>query len=162
MAGALAFGQPAADAAPQHGATDPRLSPAGDPMTQRTTLAALAAAAALSTTGAQAADNDVTMVRLATNAGCMTCHHIEPGGKGPDGLPPIGPAWREVSAKYKSQKDAASKLTHTVLTGSNPYESHWKGKVSGLAMPPNAVAIKEADAKALVKWILALEAGKKS
>lgn len=128
----------------------------------RLTRLALTAAAALIASTAQAAGNDVTMLKLATNAGCMTCHHIEPGGKGPDGLPPIGPAWREVSAKYKGQKDAADKLTHTVLTGSNPYESHWKGKVSGLAMPPNAVAIKEAEARQLVKWILALEAGKKS
>jgi cytochrome c len=132
-------------------------------MTHRTALAALAAtAAALAATGVQAADNHVALVKLATGAGCMTCHQIEPGGKGPDGLPPIGPAWREVSAKYKGQKDAAGKLARTVLTGSNPYESHWKGKVSGLAMPPNAVAIKEADAKALVKWILSLDAGKKS
>ena len=124
-------------------------------------LSALAlAAAALACAPAQAQQD--AMVKLATNAGCMTCHHIEPGGKGPDGLPPIGPAWREVSAKYKGQKDAADKLTHTVLSGSNPYDSHWKGKVSGLAMPPNAVAIKDADAKQLVKWILSLEAGKKS
>jgi cytochrome c len=133
------------------------------PMTRtRILLAALAAASALAAPVARAAGNDVTMLKLATNAGCMTCHHIEPGGKGPDGLPPIGPAWREVSAKYKGQKDAADKLTHTVLSGSNPYDSHWKGKVSGLAMPPNAVAIKDADAKQLVKWILSLEAGKKS
>ena len=133
-------------------------------MSTRHTLAALAALAtlALASAGAQAAGNDVTMLKLATNAGCMTCHHIEPGAKGPDGLPPIGPAWREVSTKYQGQKGAADKLTHTVLTGSNPYESHWKGKVSGLAMPPNAVAIKEADARQLVKWILGLEAGKKS
>ena len=48
-----------------------------------------------------------------------------------------------------------------MLTGSNPYESHWKGKVSGLAMPPNAVAIKEPDAKQLVQWILSLDAAKK-
>ena len=67
-----------------------------------------------------------------------------------------------MSAKYKGQKDAEAKLTHTVLTGSNPYDSHWKGKVSGLAMPPNKVAIKDADAKALVKWILALDAARKS
>ncbi len=127
----------------------------------RTTLAALATIA-LAATGAHAAGNDVSMVKLATHAGCMTCHHIEPGGKGPDGMPPIGPAWRDVSLKYKGQKDAADKLTKTVLAGSNPYDSHWKGKVSGLAMPPNAVAIKDADAKQLVKWILSLEAGKKS
>lgn len=131
-------------------------------MTRPAAALLLTAALALSAQAARAADNDVTMLKLATNAGCMTCHHIEPGAKGPDGLAPIGPAWRDVSTKYKGQKDAADKLTRTVLAGSNPYESHWKGKVSGLAMPPNAVAIKEADAKQLVKWILGLEAGKKS
>lgn len=123
-------------------------------------FAALAAAAlSLGTTAARADDHDA-MLKLATASGCMTCHHIEPGAKGPDGLPPIGPAWKDVSAKYKGQKGADAKLTQTVLAGSNPYESHWKGKVSGLAMPPNAVAIKEADAKKLVKWILALDAKK--
>ena len=111
---------------------------------------------------ALAAGVDDANLKLATNAGCMTCHHVEPGAKGPDGLPPIGPAWRDVSAKYKGQKDAAAKLTRTVMTGSNPYDSHWKGKVSGLAMPPNVVAIREADAKQLVKWILSLDAAKKS
>ncbi len=133
-------------------------------MIDRNTLAALAVStiSALAGSGAQAAGNDVSMLRLATNAGCMTCHHIEPGAKGPDGLAPIGPAWRDVSAKYKGQKDASAKLTHTVMAGSNPYDSHWKGKVSGLAMPPNAVAIQEAEARQLVKWILSLEAGKKS
>ena len=66
-----------------------------------------------------------------------------------------------MAAKYKAQKGAADQLTATVMKGSNPYESHWKGKVSGLAMPPNAVAIQQADAKQLVGWILALDAAKK-
>jgi cytochrome c len=100
---------------------------------------------------------DDAMVKLATTSGCMTCHQIEPGGKGPDGLPPIGPAWKDVAAKYKGQKGAQDQLTKTVLAGSNPYESHWKGKVSGLAMPPNKVAISEADTKKLVSWILKLQ-----
>jgi cytochrome c len=99
---------------------------------------------------------DEAMKKLAANAGCIACHQIEPGGKGPDGLAPIGPAWKDVAAKYKGKKNAQADLTHTVMTGSNPYDSHWKGKVSGLAMPPNAVAIKEADAKKLVGWILSL------
>ena len=106
------------------------------------------------------AGNDDAMLKLANSSGCMTCHHIEPGAKGPDGLAPIGPAWRDVSVKYKGQKGALDQLTTTVMQGSNPYASHWKGKVSGLAMPPNSVAIKEADARSLVKWILALEGGK--
>ena len=109
---------------------------------------------ALGLTAAAWADD--AMLKVANNSGCMTCHQIEPGGKGPDGLPPIGPAWKEVAAKYKGQKGAHDQLTKTVLAGSNPYESHWKGKVSGLAMPPNKVAISEADTKKLVAWILKL------
>ncbi len=124
----------------------------------KTRTQALAAAIALLASGTALADKakDDAMLALATKSGCMTCHHIEPGAKGPEGLPPIGPAWKDVSAKYKGDKKALDTLTQTVLKGSNPYDSHWKGKASGLAMPPNAVAIKEADARDLVKWILAL------
>lgn len=105
---------------------------------------------------AQAQDKDQAMLQLATRSGCMACHHIEPGAKGPQDLPPVGPAWRDVAVKYKGQSGALDQLTRTVLAGSNPYQSHWKGKASGLAMPPNAVAIKEADARDLVRWILSL------
>ena len=55
---------------------------------------------------------------------------------------------------------AVDQLTRTVMAGSNPYSSHWKGKVSGLAMPPNEVVIKETDARQLVEWILGLDAVK--
>jgi cytochrome c len=103
------------------------------------------------------AADDVAMMKIAKGSGCLTCHHIETGGKGPDGLPPIGPAWRDVAAKYRGVAGSQEALTRTVMAGSNPYASHWKGKVSGLAMPPNEVAIKEADAKELVGWILALQ-----
>lgn len=112
----------------------------------------LLAAAPLSTLAA-----DDPMVKLASGSGCFTCHQIEPGGKGPDGMAPIGPAWRDVAGKYAGKAGAVDQLTRTVMTGSNPYASHWKGKVSGLAMPPNEVAITEADARRLVTWILALK-----
>jgi cytochrome c len=125
------------------------------------TALTLALASAALSTSAFAAASDDAMVKLATGSGCMTCHHIEPGSKGPDGLAPIGPAWQDVAAKYKGQKGAQKQLTATVMTGSNPYESHWKGKVSGLAMPPNKVAITEADAGKLVGWILGLNNGAK-
>ncbi len=121
--------------------------------------AALAAALLLAAGAAQAQAED-PMIKLARGSGCMTCHHIEPGAKGPDGLAPIGPAWKDVAAKYKGVKTAEADLTKTVLAGSNPYESHWKGKVSGLAMPPNKVVLTEAEARRLVKWILALPPGK--
>jgi cytochrome c len=119
------------------------------------TIALCALFAAACSLAARAAEEP--MRKLANTSGCLTCHHIERGAKGPDGLAPIGPAWRDVAAKYSGDKGAAAKLTRTVMTGSNPYASHWKGKVSGLAMPPNEVAIKEDDARKLVTWILALE-----
>jgi cytochrome c len=105
-----------------------------------------------------AGPQDDKMLRLANFSGCLICHHVERGAKGPDGLPPIGPAWRDVATKYRADKASAERLTQTVLKGSSPYESHWKGQASGLAMPPNAVAIKDADARELVGWILALPA----
>ena len=123
-------------------------------------LCVLAGLAVASTAAFAADGKDDAMLQLASKSGCMTCHNVEPGAKGPEGLAPIGPAWKDVSAKYKGVKGAEEQLTRTVLNGSNPYESHWKGKVSGLAMPPNHVAIKDADAKQLVKWILALDAKK--
>lgn len=125
-------------------------------MSRITAFAALVAALGLGQ-AAWAGPQDDAMLKLATGSGCMTCHHIEPGAKGPDGLPPVGPAWQDVAARYKGKADAAKQLTATVMAGSNPYESHWKGKVSGLAMPPNKVAISQADAAKLVNWILTLK-----
>lgn len=116
-------------------------------------------AAALCLAGAAlAAPADDRMLQLAASSGCVACHQVEPGGKGPNGLPPVGPAWRDVASRYRGQGGALDQLTATVMRGSSPYESHWKGQASGLAMPPNAVAIREADARQLVGWILALPA----
>ena len=102
------------------------------------------------------AKNDVEMKKLASASGCMTCHGIETSKPGPNGLKPIGPAWSEVAKQYKGKPGATEFLTRVVLEGSNPYSSHWKDKVSGLSMPPNAVAITEGNARQLVSWILAL------
>ena len=117
----------------------------------------LAAALALAAQGAMAADakNDEAMKKLAATSGCLTCHSIESGKPGPSGMAPIGPAWEDVAKMYRGKPGASEFLTRVVLEGSSPYNSHWKGKVSGLSMPPNAVAIKETDARLLVNWILA-------
>jgi cytochrome c len=112
------------------------------------------AIAALATSAYADNHNNPEMLKIATNAGCMTCHQVEPRT---DGKLPIGPAWKDVSKKYAGKKDAAATLTKEVMNGTNLYDSHWKGKVSGVAMPPNAVAIKEPDAKKLVAWILSLK-----
>jgi cytochrome c len=121
--------------------------------------AALLAALALAAGSASAAVDD-DMKALASKSGCLTCHAIESGTPGPNGMAPIGPAWQDVGKQYKGKPGADAFLTRVVLEGSNPYGSHWKDKVSGLAMPPNKVAITEADAKKLVKWILTLAPAK--
>ena len=71
-------------------------------------------------------------------------------------MKPIGPAWSDVAKQYKGKPGATEFLTRVVLEGSNPYSSHWKDTVSGLSMPPNAVAITEGNPRKLVNWILAL------
>ena len=99
---------------------------------------------------------DAEMAKLASTSGCLTSHSIEAGKPGPNGMAPIGPSWEEVGKQYAGKPGASEFLTRIVLEGSSPYSSHWKGKVSGLSMPPNAVAITEANARRLVDWILAL------
>ena len=110
---------------------------------------AVAATSALAT-----GDHDMDMMKLASKSGCVVCHTVAPA-KSADAKP-IGPAWLDVAEKYKGDSSASARLTEVVLHGSSPYESHWKGKVSGLSMPPNAVAIKPEEASMLVKWILQL------
>ena len=110
-------------------------------MTRTLLLLAAALPVALAQPALAANDNDAVMKALASKSGCFTCHHIEPGSKGPNGMAPVGPDWQDVADKYRGNPDAVDALTHTVMTGSNPYASHWKGRVSGLAMPPNAVAV---------------------
>jgi len=102
------------------------------------------------------AEYAAAMLKLATDSGCMACHSIVPTPKRADGLPPIAPAWRDIAVKYRDDPSASNRLTRTVMTGSDPNARHWAGKVSAVTMPPNAVAVSEADARSLVNWILVL------
>lgn len=119
-----------------------------------TGAAALLAMGAVS--AAETESQDVKMINLAQKSGCVTCHSIAANAKGPNGLKPIGPPWQKVAEKYKDQKDAQEDLVAIVLHGSSPYQSHWKGEVSGYAMPPNAVVLDKEQANELVGWILHL------
>ena len=113
-------------------------------------------AMAVAGTAVAGGENDEAMKKLAASSGCLTCHSVEAGKPGPKGMDPVGPAWQDVAAQYRGKPGAQDFLTRVVLEGSSPYSSHWKGKVSGLSMPPNASAIKETDARLLVSWILSL------
>lgn len=103
------------------------------------------------------AKQDEAIRQLANKSGCFICHGIELDAKGPEGLKPVGPPWKAIAARYKGDRNAAKNLTAAVMGGTSLYNRHWKEESSGVAMPPNGVAISEADAKRLVAWILALE-----
>jgi len=105
---------------------------------------------------AQSATIEEAAKKTAAAAGCFACHTVSHQDlKG--GQLPIGPAWQDVAAQYRGKPGAAEFLTRVVLEGSNPYSSHWKNKAAGIAMPPNAVAITESDARQVVYWILSIK-----
>lgn len=76
---------------------------------------------------------------------CLACHVIE-------GKKTIGPTYKEVAAKYVSQKDSDKMLAAKVLKGSEAGKLLW----GQIPMPPNA-GVSEAEALAMVKWILTIK-----
>lgn len=112
-------------------------------------------ALATTTTFAQQSADDAAK-KVAANAGCFTCHSIK-HVESKDGVLPVGPAWQDVANQYRGKPGAADFLTRIVLEGSNPYASHWKNKATGIAMPPNVVAISESETRQVVYWILSLK-----
>ena len=99
------------------------------------TLLAAAAAAALLANGAWAAGPEDAM----TKAGCFACHQKD--------KKLVGPAYKDVAAKYKGQ-DAVANLVDKVRKGGS-------GVWGPVPMPPNAPdKINDADLKSAVEYIL--------
>ena len=59
----------------------------------------------------------------------------------------VGPAYKDVAAKYKGDKTAEAKLIEKVKKGGS-------GVWGPMPMPPNG-QVKDEDIKTLVKWVLA-------
>jgi len=77
---------------------------------------------------------------LAKKSGCLGCHSVT--------QKKIGPAFKEVAARYKGKADAEQKL-HTHLT-TNP-----KVKVGGAEEEHDSLKTKnQADIRNVVRWIL--------
>jgi cytochrome c len=103
----------------------------------KTLLAGLVAATALVAGPALAQDPEAL---LKANA-CTACHQID--------KKLVGPAYKDVAAKYRGQKDAEAKLVEKVKKGGS-------GVWGQVPMPPNA-AVKDADIAIMVKYILSLK-----
>jgi cytochrome c len=98
--------------------------------------ALLATAAAVLATAPAFANAD-----LAQKKACMACHAVD--------KKLVGPAYKEVAAKYAGQKDAAAKLADKIQKGGS-------GVWGAVPMPANP-GVNPAEAKQLADWVLTLK-----
>jgi cytochrome c len=87
------------------------------------------------------AGNAFAQEALAKKYNCLACHAVD--------KKLIGPAYKDIAAKYKSDKGAEARLVAKVKNGS-------AGTWGQIPMPPNA-SVPDADIKALVKWVLSIK-----
>ncbi len=78
---------------------------------------------------------------LAQKKNCMACHATD--------KKLIGPAYKEVAAKYTGQKDAAAALAGKIQKGSS-------GTWGAIPMPANP-QVSDAEAKTLADWVLTVK-----
>lgn len=103
----------------------------------KTTLFALAiVAAAVSSTSAFAGAED-----LAKAKNCLACHSLD--------KKIVGPAYKDVAAKYKGQAGAEAKLAAKILAGG-------AGVWGPVPMPANT-QVSPAEANELAKWVLTIK-----
>lgn len=76
---------------------------------------------------------------LATAKNCMACHAVD--------KKLVGPAYKDVAAKYKADKGAVDMLAAKIIKGG-------AGVWGPVPMPANA-QVNEAEAKKLAAWVMA-------
>ena len=100
-------------------------------------LLVAAAGLCLSTVAASAFANP----DLAKAKNCLACHAVD--------KKLVGPAYKDVAAKYANDKDAAAKLAKKIREGG-------VGVWGQVPMPANP-QVNEAEAATLAKWVLTLK-----
>jgi cytochrome c len=88
--------------------------------------------------GALASNAAMANADLAKAKNCLACHSVA--------NKVVGPAFKDVAAKYAGQKDAEDKLVKKVMQGGS-------GVWGSVPMPANT-QVNEAEARTLVKWVL--------
>lgn len=78
---------------------------------------------------------------LAQKKNCMACHAVD--------KKLVGPAYKDVAAKYAKDKDASKKLAEKILKGGS-------GVWGPVPMPANP-QVTAAEAETLAKWVLTVK-----
>jgi cytochrome c len=105
------------------------------------TAVALCAVAMMASRPASAVLDNAAAEALMKKDNCAVCHAVD--------KKVVGPAYVDVAAKYRGDKDAVAKLSKKVKEGSS-------GVWGPIPMPPNSTT-SDADIKELVTWILSLK-----
>jgi cytochrome c len=79
--------------------------------------------------------------KLASSKNCMGCHGVD--------KKLVGPAFKDVAAKYRTDKTSAEKLSSKIIQGGS-------GVWGVLPMPANP-QVSEADARKLAAWVLGMQ-----
>ena len=103
-------------------------------------LSTIAVAGMLLAGSVNAANADAAKA-LAQKNGCLACHSID--------KKVLGPAYKDVAAKYKGDKTAEAKMIAKVKAGGS-------GVWGPMPMPANSPQVKDEDIKTIVQWILTL------
>ena len=106
-------------------------------------LLALTAAATLAM-GVSTASNATDMPPLAKKSGCTACHAID--------RKVVGPAWMDVSKRYKGQDHKAALIAKVKKGG----KGNWTEVTKGVPMPPYSPRVADADIEKLVDFVLGL------
>jgi len=99
-----------------------------------------AAAAALLISGQASAD-----LALAKKSGCLACHGVD--------KKIVGPAWKDVAAKYKGDAGARDRMISKVKKGG---KGNWTKITGGAPMPPYSPRVSDENIGKLVDFIMAL------
>ena|SRR6266404_700932 len=94
-----------------------------------------------SVSGISAKTGALDGLQLATKYGCFGCHNIT--------QKIVGPAYRDIAAKYKSDGDAFAKINQQIHNGGS-------GKWGPIIMPPFP-QVTAAETKVLAEWIMGLK-----
>lgn len=113
------------------------------------------ASTALFTSAVMAAE----MPELAKKSGCTACHAID--------HKVVGPAWMDVSKKYKGAAEMSATLTDGTVAKGAPKDvlnqkvhkggkGNWTAVTGGVPMPPYSPRVSDADIATLVDFVLGL------
>jgi cytochrome c len=84
-------------------------------------------------------------LELAKKSGCLACHSVE--------KKVVGPAWKDVAAKYKGDAGAKASLVKKVKTGG---KGNWTKVTGGAPMPPYSPRVSDENIEKLVDFVLSL------